>query len=99
MGKDTSFKVPIEDFGSKYLSSLGWQQGKGIGKQADQPASAIEYVPRQFRLGLGATPLNQNELAADADRRKFAVTQQYVSTATGKNIKRIDEVLTEKKGF
>lgn len=47
----------MEDFGSKILTNLGWKEGFGIGKDSNQSAAPIEYIPRQFRLGLGAKAL------------------------------------------
>jgi hypothetical protein len=48
--------MPIAQFGSALLRGMGWKPGKGIGLNAKGAATAIEYVPRNHRLGLGATP-------------------------------------------
>jgi len=51
----------VDAFGGKILANLGWKEGCGIGKDSDKAiASAIEYIPRQFRLGLGAKALTQD---------------------------------------
>lgn len=57
IGSDTTFSTPVEDFGTKILQNLGWKEGFGIGKDSNQPSAPIEYIPRQYRLGLGAKAL------------------------------------------
>ncbi len=36
------------------MNGLGWKQGFGIGRDKAKVSQAIEYIPRQYRLGLGA---------------------------------------------
>ncbi|CAI5469527.1 unnamed protein product [Closterium sp. Yama58-4] len=48
--------MPVEDFGVALLTGMGWQKGKPIGRNAKGLAEPVEFVPRQGRLGLGATP-------------------------------------------
>lgn len=57
IGGDTQFATPVENFGSKILTNLGWKEGNGIGKDSEKPNAPIEYIPRQYRLGLGAKAL------------------------------------------
>ena len=49
--EDAYERVPIEDFGKSVLSKLGWQEGKAIGRPAENGKIAkviqpIEYMPR-----------------------------------------------------
>ncbi len=46
IGQDTTFDTPVDKFGAKILSGFGWQEGFGIGKDANQPSAPIEYIPR-----------------------------------------------------
>jgi hypothetical protein len=48
--------MPIKSFGTALLRGMGWKPGKAIGLNAKGPATAVEYVPRHHRLGLGAQP-------------------------------------------
>ena len=57
IGEDTNFETPIDKFGSKILQNLGWKEGFGIGKDSATSNAPIEYIPRQYRLGLGAKAL------------------------------------------
>ncbi|GJP31813.1 hypothetical protein CLOM_g19214 [Closterium sp. NIES-68] len=53
---DAYESMPVEDFGVALLTGMGWQKGKPIGRNAKGLAEPVEFVPRQGRLGLGATP-------------------------------------------
>ena len=59
--------MPVEAFGEAMLRGMGWQEGKGVGRNAKTAVQAIEYVPRQGRLGLGADP----GAPADAKKKKY----------------------------
>ena len=48
--------MPVEDFGLALLRGMGWEKGKPIGRNAKGLVEPVEFVPRQGRLGLGATP-------------------------------------------
>jgi G patch domain/KOW motif-containing protein len=49
-------KVPVDDFGKAMLRGMGWDDGKGVGRNLLNPNQPVEYVPRHHRLGLGAQP-------------------------------------------
>jgi len=49
-------QVPIEEFGKAMLRGMGWETGKPIGLNNRGLVEPIEFVARQGRLGLGATP-------------------------------------------
>ena len=50
-------RCPIEQFGKKMLESMGWFEGRGVGKKTmNSLIKPVEYIPRHHRLGLGATP-------------------------------------------
>lgn len=45
------------------LTGMGWKEGHGLGKDSDKPTSqALEYIPRQHRLGLGAKALTKEQV-------------------------------------
>ena len=94
IGSDTNFDTPIEEFGAKILTNLGWKEGFGLGKDSDKPSAPIEYIPRQHRLGLGAKALTLEQVT---DKRQKTVTENYEQSSIGKNYKRVGEQLTIKK--
>jgi len=49
-------QVPIAEFGTAMLRGMGWEAGKPIGLNNRGLVEPIEFVARQGRLGLGATP-------------------------------------------
>lgn len=91
-------RVAVDKFGTQVMKQLGWKgEGYGIGRNKEKAATAIEYIPRQHRLGLGATAVSREQLAKQGgDRRKLAVTETYEGGALGKNIKAINEELKVK---
>jgi len=48
--------VPIEQFGEAMLRGMGWETGKPIGLNNRGLTEPVEFIARQGRLGLGATP-------------------------------------------
>jgi hypothetical protein len=46
IGDNTTFVTPVEDFGSKILTNLGWKEGYGVGKDMNKQSAPIEYIPR-----------------------------------------------------
>jgi G patch domain/KOW motif-containing protein len=61
IGKDADLnsydRVSIDNFGKNVMYKLGWEEGKGVGRnnKADI-VKPIEYIMRPTRLGLGAKP-------------------------------------------
>lgn len=54
--EDAYEQVPIDEFGKAMLRGMGWESGKPIGLNNRGLVEPIEFVARQGRLGLGATP-------------------------------------------
>ena len=60
-------RMPIYDFGRNVLQKLGWKEEKPIGKslkdgEVYSPPKFDKLIPRQSRLGLGAKPLNHDQI-------------------------------------
>ncbi len=49
-------ELPVEEFGEALLRGMGWEKGKPIGRNSKTAVAPVEYVRRQGREGLGATP-------------------------------------------
>lgn len=49
-------RMPVEAFGEALMRGLGWQKGRGIGKNSKGEVEAKELMRRPDRLGLGAAP-------------------------------------------
>lgn len=67
VGKDVTAssyeRVAVDQFGTQVMKQLGWKgTGFGIGRNKDKAANAIEYIPRQHRLGLGSTAVSRDQL-------------------------------------
>lgn len=54
-------ELPVEEFGEALLRGMGWEKGKPIGRNSKTTVAPVEYVRRQGRQGLGATPLPPKE--------------------------------------
>ncbi|KAK6934847.1 Spp2/MOS2, G-patch domain [Dillenia turbinata] len=52
-GFDEFKEVPVESFASAILAGYGWQQGKGIGKNAKEDVKVVEIKKRTGKEGLG----------------------------------------------
>eukprot|EP01086_Lenisia_limosa_P015935 TRINITY_DN5433_c0_g1_i1.p1 TRINITY_DN5433_c0_g1~~TRINITY_DN5433_c0_g1_i1.p1 ORF type:complete len:251 (+),score=58.40 TRINITY_DN5433_c0_g1_i1:85-753(+) len=84
---------------------MGWEQGKSFSKYETKVVAPIEYLPRQHRLGLGATP----KLPSEADQKKEKSRlkrpgekeKKYYTIAAGegksKNYRSLDDELIEIK--
>ena len=48
----------------------------------------IEFIPRQFRLGLGAKALTLDQIT---NKKQKTVTDNYEQSSIGKNIKHVGE--------
>ena len=49
-------RMPVEAFGEALMRGLGWEKGRGIGKNSKGEVEAKELMRRPDRLGLGAAP-------------------------------------------
>jgi len=54
--QDAYERVPVDQYGEAILRGMGWEPGRPIGRNADQPVQVYEPKKRQHRLGLGAEP-------------------------------------------
>eukprot|EP00004_Rigifila_ramosa_P024624 TRINITY_DN7200_c0_g1_i1.p1 TRINITY_DN7200_c0_g1~~TRINITY_DN7200_c0_g1_i1.p1 ORF type:complete len:428 (+),score=83.87 TRINITY_DN7200_c0_g1_i1:110-1285(+) len=73
MGREATMEdyadLPVDDFGANILRGFGWDPKKGLGRREKAaPTKVVEFVGRQGRLGLGATPMEMPE--PDGRRRK-----------------------------
>ena len=76
--------MPIEDFGAAMLRGMGWEEGKPIGRNASGLVSAVEFVPRGGRLGLGATgapPPTNNKKHINPGESRDAPAQMALAQA------------------
>jgi len=55
-GEFGAFAAHTTGFGAKYLSKLGYAEGRGLGARGDGIAEPVEARPRGGRLGLGFGP-------------------------------------------
>ena len=68
IGSETTYAVPIENFGKSVLGKLGWKEeakiplGKNMKPQDFNEPDFKNLVPRQNRLGLGAKPLSMDQI-------------------------------------
>ena len=55
VNEDSYSRMPISNFGMNLLKSMGWQEGKAIGRNTENiMVKPVEYVPNYDRAGLGA---------------------------------------------
>lgn len=52
-GMDDFADMPVEGFGRALLAGYGWQEGKGIGRNAKEDVKVVEYKRRTAKEGLG----------------------------------------------
>ncbi|XP_030514118.1 protein MOS2 [Rhodamnia argentea] len=74
LGNDPGYDdMPVEEFAAAYLRGYGWQEGKGVGKNAkeDVPPRQVEKKRGRERFGLGFEPLEpvREEKAKGRDSR------------------------------
>jgi G patch domain/KOW motif-containing protein len=95
--------MPIEDFGAAMLRGMGWEEGKPVGRNATGLVSAVEFVPRSGRLGLGATgapPLrNDKKHIKPGESRQVPAEMVLAEGPEGKsrNVRSLDEKLVKKE--
>jgi hypothetical protein len=91
-------RMPIEEFGKNILSGLGWKEGEAIGGKNKGLAKPIMYLPRQKGLGLGAKPLNVDQIKGMKNlgknmRGKKGQHEAYAGGENSKNYIGVDEEL------
>jgi len=95
--------MPIEDFGAAMLRGMGWEEGKPVGRNAKGLVSAVEFVPRGGRLGLGATgappPTNNKKHIKPGESREAPAEMVLAQGPEGKsrNVRSLDEKLVKKE--
>lgn len=52
--------VPVEGFGAALLKAYGWEEGRGIGKNATEDVKVVQYTRRGDKEGLGFVPSVEN---------------------------------------
>ncbi|XP_042485178.1 protein MOS2-like [Macadamia integrifolia] len=52
-GFDEFVDVPVEGFGAALLAGYGWQEGRGIGRNAKEDVKVVEYTRKTGMTGLG----------------------------------------------
>eukprot|EP00897_Mesotaenium_endlicherianum_P004054 jgi/Mesen1/3677/ME000202S02766 len=97
---DAYESMPVENFGEAMLKGMGWVKGKALGKNAKGLVEPVEYVPRQTRLGLGATPKeieNNKKFIKPGEKRGSKPTLVAPVGADGRvrHVKAISEGLVE----
>jgi len=102
-GMEEYENVPIEEFGKAMLRGMGWETGKAIGLNNRGLAEPIEFVARQGRLGLGATPetveIKKKKYIKPGESREPKPTMVAPTGPDGKvrHVKRISEKLVPLK--
>ena len=100
---DEYASMPIEDFGAAMLRGMGWEEGKPVGRNATGLVSAVEFVPRGGRLGLGATgappPTNSRKHIKPGETRDAPSVMVLADGPEGKsrNVRSLDEKLVRKE--
>tara|TARA_B110000977_G_scaffold53537_2_gene72806 strand:- start:306 stop:1757 length:1452 start_codon:yes stop_codon:yes gene_type:complete len=96
-------QMPIDDFGAAMLRGMGWEEGKPVGRNATGLVSAVEFVPRGGRLGLGATgappPTNNKKHIKPGETREAPAEIVLAEGGEGKsrNVRSLDEKLVKKE--
>jgi len=98
VSQDAYDRVPIEDFGKNILSGLGWREGEAIGNSSKALNKPILYLPRQKGLGLGAKPMNLDQIKGMKNMGKNVIGKKnqqeaYTGGADSKNYIGVDEEL------
>ena len=70
-------KLPIESFGKEMLLRMGWKENQPLRQSG--PVDPIVFKPRNFRLGLGAEPPED-----DKNKNKNSNSNSNLQTKSGK---------------
>lgn len=92
MSEECYARVSINDFGLAMLQKMGWSEQRGIGKSTqNQLKVPIEFIPRNYRLGLGAEskPFLRDKKGKPLGPQKYA--------QNGKSYAALGEKLVQKK--
>lgn len=103
-------KTSIEDFGAGLLRGMGWKEGEAIGSSVKGLAEPVEFIPRPFGLGLGATrdsdikpgkhdrkPKKYVKPGESRDRREKEMVVAGGPDGQVRHIKKASETLVEKE--
>ena len=93
LGEDVSSesysRMPISNFGENLLKSMGWQEGKGIGKNPQNALpKPISYIPNYDRAGLGA----RKDISAPALKKRRHLDQNSKEVDENGKIKNYIEI-------
>ena len=99
--------MPVEEFGKAMMRGMGWQEGKGVGRNAKEDVKVVEFLSRPDRLGLGAQPKapeakkpNWINKPGEDGKRKAKVLMAAAGDASGRvrHTRHLDEEMVEYKG-
>lgn len=82
--------VPVSDFGAALMRGMGWEEGKGVGRNR-QVVQPIDFDTRKRTLGV--TVLEEENAAADLIKHDYNLGD-YVCLTTGKNKDKTGKVLS-----
>jgi len=82
--------VPVTDFGAALMRGMGWEEGKGVGRNR-QVVKPLDFDARKRTLGV--TVLEEENAAADLIMHDYNLGD-YVCLTTGKNKDKTGKVLS-----
>jgi len=82
--------VPVTDFGAALMRGMGWEEGKGVGRNR-QVVKPLDFDTRKRTLGV--TVLEEENAAADLIMHDYNLGD-YVCLTTGKNKDKAGKVLS-----
>jgi len=87
-------KMPISNFGMNMLMGMGWQEGKGIGRNPQNVlAKPVQYIPNYDRAGLGA----RKDVTAPSLTKKRRLDQNSKEVDENGKVKNYIEIGAENK--
>jgi len=87
-------KMPIADFGLNMLMGMGWQEGKGIGRNPQNVlAKPVQYIPNYDRAGLGA----RKDVTAPSLNKKRRLDQNSKEVDENGKVKNYIEIGVDNK--